>query len=355
MANEITYSPFEPRTMGEVVKRMPPVHTFFKSTFFRNIKTFVTNSVDVDFKKGNRALAPFVHPKIGGKTMPNRGFKTKNYVPPYVAPDKVTTVGDLVNRMAGENIYSGQTPAQRAIAKLAEDFSELNEMITRREEWMAAQALVTGKIPIIGEGLDEEIDFGFTNKETLSTAQRWSAANSDPIADLKRWRKQVQKTGFVNCNICVMADDAATAFINNAKVKDLLDIKSYDLAAIKPREMPNGVTYIGTINGLGLDIYSYTEWYLDDWSDPTTPVEYPLVPDKTVILLSTQAAYSMYYGAVTMLDGRGGAAENFITVEGARVPDSWTVRRPARRFLQLNSNPLPVPHEVDSWFVAVVL
>jgi hypothetical protein len=63
----------------------------------------------------------------------------------------------------------------------------------------------------------------------------------------------------------------------------------------------------------------------------------------------------MYYGAVTLLDGRGGKNETFITVEGARVPDTWTERKPARRFLQIQSNPLPVPHEVDSWFVATVL
>jgi hypothetical protein len=337
--------------MGEVVKRMPPVRTFFKSTFFRKVKTFVTKSVDVDFKKGSRALAPFVHPRMGGKTMPNLGFQTKNYIPPHIAPDKITTVDDLVNRSIGENIYSGRTPAQRAIEKIAEDFRELDEMITRREEWMSAQALITGKIPIIGEGLDEVIDFGFTNKETLPAARRWNAPNSDPIGDIKKWRKQVQQTGFVNCNICIMSDDVANAFINHPKVKELLDIRNYDIAVIKPRELPNGTTYIGTVSGLGLDIYTYTEWYLDDWSDPENPVERSLMPDKTVLLLSTAAAYSMYYGAVTMLDGRGGAAEGFITVEGTRVPDSWTKRNPARRFVQLSSNPLPVPHEVDSWFV----
>ena len=354
MSNEMTYSPFEPRTMGEVVRRLPPVQTFFKTTFFKKTKTFVTRGVDVDFKKGNRAIAPFVHPRIGGKTMPNRGFQTKTYTPPYVAPDKITTVDDLLSRGFGENIYSGKTPAQRAIAKMAEDFTELNEMITRREELMAAQAIYTGAIPIIGEGLNEVIDFGFTNKETLANAQRWSNAASDPIEDLKKWRKQVQKTGFVNCDICIMADDVAAAFIRHEKVKSLLDIKAYDLAVIKPREMPNGLTYVGTINGMGLDIYTYTEWYLDDWSGDK-PEEKPLVPEKTVALLSTQAMYSMYYGAVTILDGRGGSAETFKTVEGARVPDTWTERKPARRFLQLNSNPLPVPHEVDSWFVATVL
>lgn len=347
------YSIFDPRTMGKVVSRMPAVHTFFKTTFFHNVQTFNTEKVDVDFKKGNRKLAPFVHRKIGGKTVPNSGYEVKTYTPPMVAPDKVTTVDDLLKRMPGENPFSGKSPAERAVEKLAADFKELDEMITRREEWMCAQAIFTGTIPIVGEGINEVIDFQFTNTETITTAaKKWSADGADPIADLKRWRKTVQKNGFVNCDVCVMADDVAAAFLKNATVQKLLDTKGYDLAVIKPRQMPNGVTYVGTLHAEGLDIYTYNEWFLDDWTNPDAPEQKPLVPDGTVALLSTGAEYSMYYGAATLIDD---GTKNFYTVEGARVPDSWIARKPPRRFLQLISNPLPIPHEVDSWFIAKVL
>lgn len=347
------YSIFDPRTMGKVVARMPAVHTFFKTTFFRNVQTFDTERVDVDFKKGNRKLAPFVHRRIGGKTVPNTGYEAKTYTPPMVAPDKVTTVGDLLKRMPGENPYSGKSPAERAVEKMAADFKELDEMITRREEWMCAQAIFTGTIPIIGEGINEVIDFKFTNKETITTAaKKWSADGADPIADLKRWRKTVQKNGFVNCDVCVMADDVVAAFLKNATVQKMLDTKGYDLAVIKPRQLPNGATYVGTLHAEGLDIYTYNEWFLDDWTNPTAPEQKPLVPDGTLALLSTVAEYSMYYGAVTLADEQ---TKEIFTVEGARVPDSWIARKPIRRFLQLTSNPLPVPHEVDSWFIAKVL
>jgi len=349
----MAHSIYDPRTMGKVISRMAPVRTFLKSTFFRNVETFVTETVDVDYKKGNRKLAPFVHRRIGGKTVPNTGYETKIYTPPLIAPDKVTSVDNLLKRQAGENPFSGRTPAERAVVKMAADFHELDEMITRREEWMCAQVIFTGSIPVIGEGIEETISFDFTNNETITTAaKKWNNAGSDPIADLKRWRKIVQKNGFVNCDICIMADDVAEAFVNHEKVRKLLDTRGYDLATIKPRELPNGVTYVGTIHGEGLDIYTYSEWFLDDWTDPSAPKQKPLVPDGELALLSTAAEYSMYYGATTLIDKK---TEEFYTVEGARVPDSWAERKPARRFLQLNSNPLPVPHEVDSWFVAKVL
>ena len=345
---------YDPRTMGKLVERMPKVHTFIKSTFFRNVETFDTQKIDVDFKKGNRQLAPFVHKKIGGVTIDNEGYETNTYEPPLVAPNKITTVDDILKRTPGESLYGGKSPNQRAVEKMQRDFTELDEMITRREEWMCCQALFTGKIPILdkdGKELQAEIDFQFTNKVTLSGVNAWNKKTGGKIKQLKEWRKQVQKTGFVNCNICIMGDEALEAFIMDEEVQKLLDVERYDLAVIKPRELPNGVTYIGTIQGEGMDIYSYNEWFLDNWTDKDKPENKPLVPTNAVALLSTEANYSMYYGGVGVVDESG---KTIAVVEGSRIPEQWVERRPPRRFLQLNSAPLCVPHEVDSWYVATV-
>lgn len=345
---------YDPRTMGKLVERMPKVQTFIKSTFFRNVETFDTQKIDVDFKKGNRQLAPFVHKKIGGVTIDNEGYETNTYEPPLVAPNKITTVDDILKRTPGESLYGGKSPNQRAVEKMQRDFTELDEMITRREEWMCCQALFTGKIPILdkdGKELQAEIDFQFTNKVTLIGANAWNKKTGGKIKQLKEWRKQVQKTGFVNCNICIMGDEALEAFIMDEEVQKLLDVERYDLAVIKPRELPNGVTYIGTIQGEGMDIYSYNEWFLDNWTDKDKPENKPLVPTNAVALLSTEANYSMYYGGVGVVDESG---KTIAVVEGSRIPEQWVERRPPRRFLQLNSAPLCVPHEVDSWYVATV-
>lgn len=348
MANEVSI--YEPRRMGRVIQKLPPVRTFFRSTFFRHEETFVTKSVDVDFRKGSRKVAPFVSRVIGGKIVPNTGYETKTYTPPLVAPEKVTTIDDLLERRAGENMYSGKTPEKRAVEKMAQDFIELREQITRREELMCAQTIFTGQIPIIGDGVNEVITFDFTNKETITTAaKKWTNEASDPIADLRRWHEEVQKKGFLNCDICVMGKDVINAFTNHPKVKDMLDVRNYNLAVIQPKQLPNGVTYIGTIHELGLDIYKYSEWYLDDWTNPAAPADKPLVPDNQLALLSSNTDWSMYYGAITLIDEPNG---NFHTVEGKLVPDTWTKRKPARRFLNISSAPLCVPHDVDSWFVA---
>lgn len=349
-----TVSIYEPRTMMGVIKKLPPVHTFFRSTFFSHESTFVTKDVDVDFKKGARKLAPFISRMVGGKIVPNSGYQTTTYTPPLIGPDKVTTIDDLLSRQAGESLYSERTTAQRAVLKMAEDFSELREMITRREEWMCAQAMINGKILVIGEGISDVIDFGFTNKVDISTdaKKKWKGGTAQTkYDDLKGWHETVQQKGFTNCNVCIMASDVASEFIKDETIQKLLDVRGYDLAVIKPTQKENNVTYIGTIHELGLDLYQYNEWYLDDWTNPENPVELPMVPSGTLVMASTNAQYSMYYGAITLLNQQTG---RFETVEGKYVPDTFVKKRPDRRFLSMQSAPIPVPHEVDSWLVAKV-
>lgn len=343
---------YDPRTMGKLIVRMPKVRTFIRDTFFRNVETFDTKKIDVDMKKGNRQLAPFVHPKIGGKTIPNSGYQTRTYEPPLVAPDKITTIDDILKRRAGESLYNGKSPNQRAVEKMQEDFRELDETITRREEWMCCQTLFTGKIPVVGEALNYEIDFNFTNTETLTSTKQWGKTAATPLEDIDRWKTKVQKTGFVNTNICLMGKKACAEFLKNPDVQKMLDIRRYELAVIKPAELPNGATYIGTLAKDNIDIYTYNEWFLDDWTDPKLPEEKPLVPENGVFMLSTEANYSMYYGAVPVVDEEG---KEIGIAEGSRIPDQWVERKPPRRFLQLSAAPLPVPHEVDAWFSAFVL
>lgn len=154
-----------------------------------------------------------------------------------------------------------------------------------------------------------------------------------------------------NGTVCLMGADALEAFLMDEEVLKVLDTRRFEAAVITPKELPNGATYIGTIHEIAMDIYTYNEWYLDNWTNKEEPEDKPLLPANIVVLLSTEANYSMYYGAVGVTDEAGKTIE---VVEGSRIPEQWVERRPPRRFLQLNSAPLCVPHEVDSWYVATV-
>ena len=84
MPNEVNI--YTPRYLAEVVRQAPPIHTYFRDTFFTNIKTFSTERVDIDLVKGDRRMAAFVHPRVGGQVLKANGFSTESYKPPLINP-----------------------------------------------------------------------------------------------------------------------------------------------------------------------------------------------------------------------------------------------------------------------------
>ncbi|AWK52215.1 major capsid protein [Clostridium beijerinckii] len=337
---------YETKTMLQAIEQKKPVFTFLRDTFFPNIETLLTEKAEVDIKKGKRKLAPFVAPRIGGKVMKREGFKTSVITTPKIAPIRVITADDIKKRTPGESVYSTKTPEERAIVMLANDLVELDDAITRREEWMCAQVLLGEVIDIDVEGATQSIDFGFTNEVILSAGKKWNAAGTDPLVDLKDWRQKIIKATGKTPDICIMSDNVVDAFIGNTKVKELLDIQRLNVGAIEPSYQGAGVTFIGKLPSLGLEIYSYTEYYIADDEEET---EMQLIPDGKVIVGATKSG-KRYYGAVTQKE-KG----SWITYEGIRVPKYTNDDKNEIDELRLTARPLPTPEDVDSWVVATVL
>lgn len=350
MANEINI--YTPRHLAEVVRQAPPVYTFFRDKFFTNKQTFVTERVDIDIVKGNRRMAAFVHPKVGGKVLKSNGYKTESYKPPLVNPYDVTTADQLMARLPGETLYSKTTPAQRAAKKLTEEYNSLNDATTRREEWMAVQAITTGQIPIVGDGVNEVIDFGFTNTVTLTGTARWGQSAADPLKNLADWHKKTLKEGFANCDTVIMGQEALEKFLDDTKVQKMLDNRRIEMGLIQPKDLPNGVSYVGHLNKPNVDIYEYSEFYLDDWTDPSNPEEKALIPSNAVVMISSNANYVMAYGACTYIED---STQQWVTTESDRVLRSYIEHHPDRRMIELQAHPLPIPDKADSWLVATVI
>ncbi len=349
MPNDINI--YTPRYLAEAVRQAPPVHTFFIDTFFTNVKTFSTERVDIDLVKGDRRMAAFVHPRVGGKELKENGYRTESYKPPLINPYDVTTADQLLSRLPGEDIYSGMTPAQRAARKLIDEYNRLNDATTRREEWMAVQAIVDGKIPIVGEGVNETIDFGFTNTVTLTGNNKWGGSSAKVLDNLDDWTEKTLKNGFTNVDMAIMGKDALRAFLVDEDVQKKLDNRRVEMGIIHPRDLPNGVRYIGHLNRPSLDIYEYGEVYYDDWTDPENPETKPLIPKNKVVLIASNPAYMLGYGACTYIED---TSQQWVTAETSRLLRSYVEHHPDRRMIELQAHPLPIPDKVDSWLVATV-
>ncbi|ARD49630.1 phage capsid protein [Sporosarcina sp. P33] len=339
--------------MLEAIETVGRPKTFLKDTFFAGEKTFVTEEVLFDVKKGRRLMAPVVAPRVGGITVERDAFRTEKLLAPRVAPQRVMTLDDLMKRGFGEQVNSRKTPAQRQLELTAQDLTELNDSISRREEWMAAQALFEGQVTLRGRVSDtndryveQQVDYGFTNKVVLSGTSMWAGADSDIVGNIRSWRQRVIKSSGVAPDTLILGEDAVTAFLNDKNLQSLLDKRRINMMEIEPRLVNDAITFLGRLPGLGVDVYAYDEWYLDD--DGT---EKPYVPANAAVLAKSGSG-AFAYGAITQMDED---TKNFVTTEGRAVPKRWNDVDNDIKMLRLTSRPVPMPTDVDGWLVAQVV
>ena len=348
MANEIDI--YQPRYLAQVVRQAPPVHTFLRDTFFTNIKTFATEEVDIDIVKGDREMAAFVHPKLGAETMAEEGYETKSYKPPMVNPDLVTTAESHMHRAPGETLYSERTPEQRAAEQLVREYRRLDDAISRREEWMCAQALTTGAIQVVGKGVKEEIDFGFTNKVVLTGAEQWGQSGADILGNLEDWSDMVYTNGFANVDRIICGQNALKLLKNDKAILEKMDNRRYQAGEFNARDLPNGVRYHGYLTDSGLEIYSYKEVYMDRITDPEKPALRRMIPDNMIVMISPDVDFMRAYGLCSYYNEEG----QLITAETPRLLHHYIAHKPERKVLEACARPLPIPDKVDSWLVATV-
>lgn len=344
---------FDTRTMLPALEVVKKPKRFLRDTFFRNVRTFDTEAVDIDIIKDRRRVAPFVTHRQEGPAVDRRSFETRTYKPQALKPKMVTEAEDIMKRSPGEVLYSGgMTATERGAERLMQDLLELDEIISRREEVMCSQALFDDAVQITdveGNKIVSDISFGRSASHTISDPTTdysgyWNQSGSDPIDDLRKWRRLVTQDSGVLGNIVLMGAKAVDAFLANADVREVLNLRRSSQADIQMRYDDMGVVYVGNIEGM--EIFQYDEWYIDDWTDNTSPVEMPMIPDEKIIVGSTMARMDMLYGAIRHFDSLAAVP---------RFPYSWTENDPARRIVQLHSTPLPAPHQVDSTVVVDVI
>jgi hypothetical protein len=331
------------REMMEAIDQTPPVRTFLQKTFFPGEETHVAEKVEFDVRKGKRIMAPLVSPRIGGKVITRQGFRTNSFTTPKIAPERPLTVDDISSRAIGENIYSQRTPEEREDELLAKDMTDLEEAIARRKEWMCRQILYEGKIDVQDEeeGIDVQVDFGFSNIIVLGKDEDWNLATVNPLVTLRRIRKKIIKATGKAPDIAIFASDVIESFTTNPNVEKAMNMLNMKNIVIEPRVVDPALTFYGRIAELDLDIYTYDEWFLNDDGEDEA-----MIPDGTVLMGHSSGEGQVEYGSVTQMEDK-----KFVTYEGKLVPKQYADEKNEVKMLRLTSRPLPRPFDVDSWAV----
>ena len=337
------------RSMMKQIETTFPPQSWLLDNFFTETDISQSEHVDVDVLTGKRKMAPFVHPSSAGVVDRRTGYSTKTMKPAYVKPYRISEAADYLKRFPGENIYASKSRDQKVAELMAKDLFELNEQITRREEWMAAQQLTTGQIPIVGEGVSVTIDLGLQSTHNLVNTDLvdngWATASScAPLTDLDAWQLVIsQDSGFVARDV-IMGATAYTKFIASDQVQEewLPAGGQFTGTALVRGDETTGAIWRGQARGK--NIWTYNELYLDD--DGSTVGK--MIPDKRVVMVARGARAVKHYGAIMDMDAPGGAAVRVF-------PKSWRESNPSVQYVMLQSAPLPFFHQIDAFLTALVV
>lgn len=347
----------------DTVENLKKSSGFLLDLAFRNIVTSQFPEVAIDVDVGKRRMSPFVSPLVEGKTVESRRTQTNLYTPPTLKDLRNPDFLKPIRRQIGERIGGDTSIRARLEENLIFELSDQKDMINRRTEWMAAQALSTGKIGMNVEGEGESvIDFNRDPSLTIALTgnAQWGQPNVSPADSVTNWAIYVmQKSGAMPQNI-VFTPSSWQKFISDPKVVNTI----FQTALIDPKNDPI-VTGARLPNQGGVsmgrwgqfNLWLYADWYVDYQRDAAGRIvrdaqgnaqefERPMLPDGSVILTGPDLQGTRAYGLIQ---------DPYFNYEPlSYAPKLWYNENPGQINLLMQSAPLPIPSRVNAAFCATV-
>lgn len=339
------------------IQGIDPVDSFLRDRYFPSTAAdiFNTEKVLVEYRDGDRRLAPFVAPRKNGVTVSRAGQEMREYMPPTVAPRRPITIDDITKRGFGEALFGSVSPQQREQALALQDLRELDNMITRREEAMAAETMLDNGCVMHGVGddlentVDSEVRFyaDAANPASYTVTNKWGAAGANVIDDLAAMADMLTSEGLPATDF-VCAPDVAGAIFRDETVQKLLDNRRFELGSVAPELQAPGAAVVAVLNVYGnmINVISYNQKYVAD--DGITK---SYIPAGCGVMTAPGAGRTVY-GAVTQLEQADGRMH---TYGEKRVPKYVANAENDVRSLTLTSRPLMVPNNVNPFISAKAL
>lgn len=345
---------FDTATLTRTVESLDRPASFLLDTLFPNEQTSDSERIYFDVSTSKNRITPFVAPHVAGKVVNELGFTTKDFAPAYAKDKRIFRPDGALKRAIGEQIGGSLSPAERQAARVRIALEDQLQMLTTREEVMAASVLRTGTIVVSGEGFaTQTVDFGRNAAltVTLTGNDRWSVnhADSNPLDDLETWAGLVHTHSGAATQGFVMAPDAwqalRTRLIARSEAQMMLDFgrSGGSDAQMGPFVRGQGNDKARRVARLGdFEIWVYNDLYVDDDGNTQS-----LMPTGTVIAMTTALEGTRCYGCIQDEEA-GLKAQRYFA-------KSWLEKDPAVRWLLLQSAPLVVPYRPNASLCATVL
>lgn len=323
----MTQNLYDFRSLTTAINNLETAPSLILDVVFKQKNQNFSTAIDIDVESQGQAktLAPFVAPMQEGKVIKALGYTTKTVKFPRIRVKKQLAARDILAlKGVGESVYVGEAAVVEASknSKIAREQLHLKNLITRRIEWMASQAL-KGKISYTSDDLAFEIDFGMqeSHKPTL-------AANADIVAGIRAYKNLILQATNLTADTALIGTAALDRLLADEKVQKLLDNRNIAAGNIDAQ----GKNYVGRL--AGVDIYECAEQYLDEQG-----ASHAMIDDNAFVLFASGAKFAQEFGLIEDLDAQVGM-EFFSKM--------YNEQDPSAAWILAESAPLPVVYQPDA-------
>lgn len=332
---------FDTSTLNQVVEALDQPQSFLLDAFFRQEQRSETETIEFHTSDKTARLAPFVSPLRAGRVIQKEGYRASVFKPAYVKDKRQFTPQDATRRAIGERVGGDLSPQARTERAVARALADQLEMLTRREEWMAAEVLRNGKVTVAGDGYPSvEVDFGRDPSltSTLLTTARWGESGVSPIDDLETWMATVANLGGGAVTHIVLGPDAYRLLRRDPNFKDSINRDlgqtSTSQIFVNPLGGSNWAQFQGRLGSV--ELWVYQQPYVNDAGSDAK-----MINDHDVILVNAPGLLgTRCYGLIQDEEAQYRSTRYFAK--------SWLEKDPSVRWLLLQSAPLMVPYRPNA-------
>lgn len=340
-------SPYTTAELLEVSRHIKNITPFWLTMFPRQIN-FTTEEIFFDkVDQDYRRLAPLVVPNVQGKPMGMGGYSSVSFKPAYVKPKHAVDPNMVIERRAGEALGAGSlSPQQRRDAAVAEILRLHDALLTNRNEWLAARAIIDASVTLASDDYPSTT-ISFQRHASLSYdvgggAAAWDQGTADPLADIRTARINANNRSGAVIRRIIFGGNAWTNFTARVDLKAIQD-RNYgglDVNIQRAYDGFEGQEYMGTYGGVfgggRIEMWIDRSKYVDENGS-----EQFFLDQDTVVGVSDVEGVQCY-GAIK--DFRAGLQPL------SRFPKMWQQEDPSVEYLMTQSAPLMVPKKPNASF-----
>ncbi len=354
-----------PLTSNQVTQRMIAAYfqdatpQMFLSGMFQTPPANLHSSeeVSIDIERSEEEVSPVIsdlsagHNYTAADTYVNKAFK-----PPIHKDAGVLNAFDLITRQPGQDPFQDPDFQANAMERAFRKFRKLEYRIRRAIELQASQVLQTGVIELFDNDGNKvyTLDYQARSDHFPTAAEAWGTADADSLSDLKSLGSTIRTNGLAKPDMAIMGIDAFDAFIQEQKVRDLLDNRRIDLGAFQRMEemVGEGGEFRGSVD---VGNYQMAVWTYDGrYKDPETGDSKRYLDPAKVIVRDSGGRLDATFGAIPrivqpdqrvmpFLPGRLASPELGMDIH----TNAWVSPDGENLHVAAGSRPLMIPTAID--------